>query len=102
MGPNDRLAVPLGALLRAGYVDHHGVGPISGGSPPTYHPPVVKIPVGGVTKSQLPVKPCVGECAPARRTDLKPRHSCSELALPCCEVLIDFRTCVKRLHLNQA
>ena len=43
--------------------DHHGVGPISGGSPPTYQPPKVTIPESGVAKAHLPVKPCVGECA---------------------------------------
>jgi len=46
--------------------DHHSVGPISGGSPPTYHPPVVKIPVSGVATTHLPGRPCVGECAPVR------------------------------------
>jgi len=53
---------------------HRGVGPISGGNPPKYHPPVVKIPVSGVTKSHLPVKPCVGECAPARLCNGLPCH----------------------------
>jgi len=54
--------------------DHNGVGPISGGNPPTYHPPVVKIPVSGVTTSHLPVKPCVGECAPVRLCNGVPCH----------------------------
>jgi hypothetical protein len=54
--------------------DHNGVGPISGGNPPTYHQPVVKIPVSGVTTSHLPVKPCVGECAPVRLCNGLPCH----------------------------
>jgi ABC-type nickel/cobalt efflux system permease component RcnA len=45
---------------------HDGVGPISGGNPPVYHPPVVKYPVvlgGVVTTSHQPTTPCVGACA---------------------------------------
>jgi hypothetical protein len=35
---------------------------------------VVKIPVSGVTTSHLPVKPCVGECAPVRLCNGLPCH----------------------------